>query len=155
FGSACGINGAGQVVGNGWTVASGTQHGMFVDAGAASAVNLQGPGGETAVVTTCAVDAAGLVGGQADLGSGLTHAMLFHGNAAVDVDTFGSRRSNVAAVAAGLGVGWYALPDSTPDNTADDVLHAFAHSDADGSFDLNSRIDDAAWVLSTGDAVNV
>ena len=145
-GVACALNAAGQIVGT-YNTATGAQHGMRVDPGfgAIDIASLDGPG---FTVNACSLDADGRVGGQFDRASGQTHAFRFSATGMIDVDSFGSPLSNIESMAAGVSVGWYSLPDFSSSR-------AFAHTDADGSFDLNTRIDAAGWVLQTARGVNV
>lgn len=145
FGLACGINTAGQVVGAAQTPL-GSQHGILIEPGATTATEIESLDGPDHTVSLCAIDADGRVGGQADH-LGQVHAFRYFGGTRLDLDTFGSSLSNVESIAAGLSVGWYTLPDFS--------TRAFAHRDADGSFDLNTRISAAGWVLATAKAVNV
>jgi probable HAF family extracellular repeat protein len=145
--NACGVNTAGQVAGYSDTP-SGAQHGMRIDPGVPSPVEIVSPDGASFTVTACAIDEAGRVGGQLDRASGQTHAFRYTDAAGVqDLDTFGSPLSNIESLAAGVSVGWYTQPDGT--------VHAFANRDPDGSFDLNTRIDAAGWVLTDAKGVNV
>lgn len=144
-GQACGINASGQVAGFGNT-SSGAQHGMRIDSGAATAVDLSSPAGPTFNVTTCAIDSDGRVAGQAGVAANVVHAVRYVGGSGVDLDTFGSPSSNVESIAGGLSVGWYTASNGS--------LRAFAHRDADGSFDLNTRIDAPGWVLALAKGVN-
>jgi probable HAF family extracellular repeat protein len=144
FAYACGINNAGQVAGTSFTP-TGAQHGMRIDAGAASAVDvgtLDGPNGTS---DACAIDADGRVGGQSSA-AGAFHAYRFVTGAPIDLDTFGSASSKTESIAAGVSVGWY--------ETSPNVFRAFAHRDGDGSFDLNTRITEANWVLAQAKGVN-
>ena len=141
----CGINAGGTIVGASVTPA-GAQHGMRIDPGSPTPVEVVAPDGPAGFVSLCAVDADGRAGGAADHG-GVARAFLYSdGAGGVDVDTFGSTGSNVESLSAGVAVGWYTLPDTT--------TRAFAHTDADGSFDLNTRISDATWVLLAARGVN-
>lgn len=144
-GQACGINASGQVAGFA-NAPSGAQHGIRIDSGAAMAVDLPSPAGSAFTVTTCAIDSDGRVAGQADVAVGVTHAVRYVGNTGLDLDTFGSSLSNVESIAGGLSVGWY--------RTSNGSMRAFAHRDADGSFDLNTRIDAPGWVLAQAKGVN-
>jgi hypothetical protein len=140
---ACGINDAGQITGSGFTADS-LQHAFRLDPGASAPVDLEsfnGAGGQSA---GCAIDADGRVGGQADSPAG-AHAFRF-GPPLLDLDTFGSSGSNTASIAAGTSVGFFTLGTGT---------RAFVHTDADGTLDLNSLMDNGAgWVLTSAKAVN-
>jgi probable HAF family extracellular repeat protein len=144
FAYACAINASGQAAGVSTTPA-GAGHGMRIDNGAASAIDIQSFDGPAGNVNACAIDAAGRVGGQSDR-AGQRHAFRFSDTGMIDLDTFGSPASNVESIAAGVSVGWY--------TAAGGALRAFAHRDADGSFDLNTRIDVPNWVLTQAKAVN-
>jgi probable HAF family extracellular repeat protein len=146
FAMACGLNDAGQAAGSSLVNSSDVQHAMRVDNGALEAVDIVGFDGANGFSAACAIDGDGRVGGQATR-SGQTHAFRFTAaEGMIDLDTFGSPASNVESIAAGLSVGWY--------TGADGVARAFAHRDADGSFDLNTRIDAPGWVLQLAKAVN-
>lgn len=146
FALACGLNNAGQAAGTSLTPA-GAQHAIRIDPGSPSAVDIVPNNGPAGFSQACAIDADGAVGGQSD-SAGQVHAFRFRPGAATldDLDAFGSPVSNVEAMAGGVSVGWYTLADSS--------TRAFAHRDADGSFDLNSRIDGAGWVLLQAKGVN-
>jgi probable HAF family extracellular repeat protein len=147
FAYGCGINANGQVAGISVT-SSGAQHGTRVDAGATAPIDIASPDGNTQTVNACAIDAAGHVGGQMGRSSGASHAFRYSDAGGVlDLDTFNSPLSNIESIAAGVSAGWYTLADGV-------TLHAFAHRDADGSFDLNTRIDAPGWVLSAAKAIN-
>ena len=148
FAYGCGINVSGQVAGISVT-STGAQHGVRVDPGATAAIDIASPDGNGQTVTACAIDAAGHVGGQMGRSSGATHAFRYtQGAGVVDLDTFSSRMSNIESIAAGVSAGWFTLADGVS-------THAFAHRDADGSFDLNTRIDaGSGWVLATAKAIN-
>ena len=144
FAQACGINDAGQIAGTA-TTSTGAQHAMRVDNGAAFAEDIVGFNGPAGFSAACAIDGAGRVGGQAAerasarvplharrASSRSRHLWLADEQRRVD----GGRRS----------VGWYTV--------AGGASRAFAHRDADGSFDLNTRIDAPGWVLGMAKAVN-
>jgi probable HAF family extracellular repeat protein len=142
---ACGLNGAGQAAGAS-TTATGAQHAMRVDNGSPTAVDIVPFGNPAGFSQACAIDADGTVGGQAQH-FGLLHAFRYStAGSLVDLDTFGSSNSNIESIAAGVSVGWYEV--------APDVKRAFAHRDADGSFDLNTRISAPGWVLELAKGVN-
>ena len=142
----CGINANGQVAGVADTP-TWAQHGIRIDPGATSPIDIPSLYGADMSVNACAIDAAGHVGGQMQRDSNTFHAFRFtDGTGVIDLDTFGSSTSNVESIAAGVSAGWYTL--------ADNSTHAFAHRDADGSFDLNTRINDPGWVLATAKAIN-
>ncbi len=147
FAYGCGINASGQVAGVSLTPA-GDQHGILVAPGATSALDIASPDGPSLLVTACAIDAAGNVGGQFNRASGKTHAFRYSDTTGfLDLDTVNSSLSNIESIAAGVSAGWYTLADNT-------TTHAFAHRDADGSFDLNTRIDAPGWVLQAAKAIN-
>jgi probable HAF family extracellular repeat protein len=142
---ACGINDAGQIVGSSTTF-DGAKHAMRIDPGQPEAVEITSFDGSTGSSTACAIDADGRVGGQADE-SGLKRAFRFYDGTLLNLDSFGSSTSSTAAIAAGISVGSYA--------TFDGDVRAFVHTEADGSSDLNDRIDaGTGWILSQAKAVN-
>lgn len=144
---ACGINDAGQITGFSMTV-DGHQHAyrLEVDNSVTDIVPFDGP---TGTGSACAIDAAGHVGGSATSGS--THAdraFRFLSGAPVNLDTFASRSSSVAAIANAVSVGWFVA-------TADGAENAFVHSDAHGSANLNDLIPaGSGWRLNQALAVN-
>jgi hypothetical protein len=140
---ACGINAGGQVAGVSSTPTA-KQHGFRLDYGAAAATDIQSLDGATPQVSICAIDADGRVGGQAAHG-GVPRAFLWNGTG-LDVDPVGSSESNIEAIANGVAVGWYTVGAG--------AHRAFAYRDAEGSFDLNSRIDAPGWVLALAKGVN-
>ena len=148
FAYGCGINVNGQVAGISVTSA-GAQHGIRVDPGATAAIDIASPDGNGQTVMACAIDAAGHVAGQMGRSSGATHAFRYtQGAGVIDLDTFNSSMSNIESIAAGVSAGWFTLADGVS-------THAFAHRDADGSFDLNTRIDaGSGWVLAAAKAIN-
>jgi probable HAF family extracellular repeat protein len=141
---ACGLNNAGQVAGWSFTPGDGAQHAIRVDVGlpATDIVPFDGAAGTS---MACAIDGDGTVGGKSTTLGGQLHAFKYNGSLH-DLDTFGSTESNVESIAAGVSVGWYTVSPG--------VVHAFAHRDADGSFDLNTRIDAPGWVLMQAFGVN-
>ena len=150
--TACGINDAGQIAGSSPNL-SGVQHAFRLDPGATARVEIgsfNGPGGFSA---GCAIDGDGHVGGQAD-GVGGTHAFRFERTlqnlegTLQNLDaTFGSSLGNTESIAAGTSVGWFLPPSAN-------TFHAFVHTDADGSNDLNTLLDNGAgWLLTQAKAV--
>jgi len=144
-GLACGINATGQIAGI-WTTSTGVQHGMRTDLNPPLSVDIASfDGPDRGTVTTCAIDGAGLVGGQSTR-AGLVHAALFNGTALVDLDTFNSIESNVESIANGVAVGWYTVSSNTH--------RAFVYRSGDGTVDLNTLVDAPGWVLSQAKGVN-
>jgi probable HAF family extracellular repeat protein len=144
FAYACGINNAGQVSGISFNLA-GAQHGMRIAANGIDVDDVGALDGAAGSSDACAIDGDGRVGGQSSAGAGVLHAFRFVSVAPVDLDTFGSSSSKTESIAAGVSVGWYETVSG---------FRAFAHRDADGSFDLNTRISDAHWVLLQARGVN-
>jgi hypothetical protein len=144
-GVACAINASGQVAGT-WNTPAGAQHGVRINPGS-SPVDIASLDGPNFTVNACSLDADGRVGGQFDRASGQTHAFRLGDTGLVDLDAFGSPLSNIESIAAGVSVGWYTLPDFSS-------TRAFAYTDAEGSFDLNTRVDAPGWVLQTARGVN-
>jgi probable HAF family extracellular repeat protein len=141
--TACGINDAGQVVGSFTT--AGYQHAFRLepDGSLTDIGTLEGPSSSS---TACAIDADGRVAGHSNIGAA-THAFLFAGGVLTDIDTFGSSFSSAEAISNGVSVGAFTL--ATGDS------HAFVHTDADGTSDLNGRIPaGSGWVLSDATAIN-
>lgn len=143
FGTASGVNDAGQIAGTA-SLPDGSQHafraevdGTLTDIGAF-------PDGTTSVAV--GIDGAGRVSGRA-LRNGSFRAFRYAGGL-VDLDTFDAASSGAEGTSNGTTVGWYTSPTTFE-------LRAFAHTAADGSFDLNTRIPaDAGWVLQQAKAVN-
>ena len=142
--NACGINDIGQIVGT-FETAGGKQHafrletdGTLTDVG-----TFTGPTGSSA---GCAVDAAGQVGGNSNVGTP-AHAFLFTSGAPVDIDAWDAFFSNVNSTSNGVSVGDYLL-------TKFGTTRAFIHTAAEGTVDLNTKITDQGWVLTTAVAVN-
>jgi probable HAF family extracellular repeat protein len=145
FAFACGINDAGQIVGQA-TTASGIGHAFRIDPGQPTPVQITSFDGAAGASIACAIDADGRVGGQADQ-TAVPRAFRFFGGSLLLLDTFGSTLSNTESIAGGTSVGWY--------TRADGASRAFVHTDADGSADLNTRLDGGAgWVLSQARGIN-
>ena len=143
FSMACGINDNGEVVGSA-TTAAGHQHPFMVDPDN-NVTEIVPFAGATGSGHACAVDASGRVGGYATSGS-VNRAFVFDNGALLNVDTFGSTDSNVAAAAAGVSVGWY---------TVSNTVSAFVHTDDNGSVNLNDLITPGSgWQLDQAFAVN-
>jgi probable HAF family extracellular repeat protein len=139
--SACGVNGAGQLVGSFTT--GGFQHAYRLEANE-SLTDIGTLGVTTS--SACGLDANGRVGGQSKVGTD-THAFVFTGGAPTDVHTFVSAFSTIMAMANGVGVGSFTF--------APGQNHAFVHTDADGATDLNSTIPaGSSWVLTDARAVS-
>jgi probable HAF family extracellular repeat protein len=142
---ACGINNAGQIVGQA-TTASGVGHAFRLDPGQPVPVQITSFDGAAGISIACAIDADGRVGGQADQTT-VPRAFRFFGGSLLLLDTFGSPLSNTESIAGGTSVGWY--------TRADGESRAFVHTDADGSADLNTRLDGGAgWVLLQAKGIN-
>ncbi len=91
-----------------------------------------------------AVDNAGRVVGQAwvDADGVTQHAFRYSNGSLTDLDSFGSSLSNANGIADGTTVGYFTLADGVS-------THAFVHTDADGTADLNTRIpSDSGWTLT-------
>src|SRR2546423_937385 len=144
FGMASGVNDTGQVAGTG-SLADGSQHafraeidGTLTDLGAF-------PDGSVSLAV--GIDGAGRVSGRANRNDGNFRAFRYAAGL-VDLDSFGGLQSSAEATSNGTTVGWY-----TSSTTFENF--AFAHTVADGSFDLNARIPaDSGWVLQQAKAVN-
>lgn len=146
FALGCGINNAGQIVGVA-TTSAGVQHAVRIDPSQITPVEITSFDGVAGTSAACAIDADGRVGGQADQ-SASPHAFRFFGGSLTLLDTFASTMSNTESIAAGTSVGWFL-------QASDSNAHAFVHTDADGSLDLNTLIDDGTgWVLSQAKGVN-
>ena len=143
---ACGVNGAGQMVG--WfTTPAGYQHAFRLEADSSltDIGTLEGP---SSASSACALDGDGLVGGSSSF-RGATHAFVFAGGALSDVDSFQSTFSKVEAVSNGVGAGMFTWSPVTGET------HAFVYTSANGMSDLNTRIPaGSGWILSDATAVN-
>lgn len=142
--SACGVNGAGQIVGA-FRTSAGLDHAFRLEPDG-SLTDVGTLGGLTS--SGCALDADGRVGGQSKVGTA-THAFVFTGTALIDVDAFNSSTSRILAMSNGVAVGNFASPGTAG------KPHALLYTDAGGAVDLNSRIPaDSGWVLSDAVAVS-
>jgi probable HAF family extracellular repeat protein len=140
--TACGINNRGAVVGS-VTTAAGAQHAyrLNLDGSVDDVGSLEQSGSTNA----CAIDSNGRVGGAGSVNT-LTHAIRFDAGAPVDIDSFGSTSSMVAAVSAGISVGSYQISGEN---------RAFVQSGTDTAADLNTLLANAdGWVLSEALAIN-
>lgn len=143
FGTACGLNDNGQVVGQA-SFADATRHAYRVDADG-TITDLGTFDGASGSSSACGIDAKGRVSGKAQA-RGANRAFLFAGGL-TNLDAFGGSQSSAEATVNGTTVGWYNLTDGTQ--------HAFAYTDREGSFDLNTRIPaDSGWVLKKAISVN-
>jgi probable HAF family extracellular repeat protein len=147
FSVACAVNDAGQIAGYSYVTNNLQQHAFRLDPGQSSPVDIGSFDGPSGYSIGCAIDGAGRVGGQAANG-GVNQAFRFANGTLLNLDSFASSGSNIESIAEGTSVGWFVAP-------ADGSLHALVHTDANGTSDLNSLIDDApGWVLSQAKAVN-
>jgi probable HAF family extracellular repeat protein len=146
FGLACGINDHGQVTGTSSVDdLTNTQHAfrLEMDGSVTDLGTFDGPEGTS---SACGIDGAGRVTGRATNG-GVNHAFRFTG-ALADLDAFGGAGSGAEGTSNGTTVGSFTLADGF-------TSHAFVHTVANGSVDLNSRIPaDSGWVLTSAKAVN-
>jgi probable HAF family extracellular repeat protein len=147
FTVACGVNDAGQIAGYSYVTDNLQQHAFRLDPGQASPVDIGSFDGPSGASSGCAIDGAGRVGGQAANG-GVSQAFRFSNGTLLNLDTFASAGSNTESITDGTSVGWFLAP---PDGS----LHAMVHTDATGTSDLNTLIDDApGWALFQAKAVN-
>ena len=147
FAFACGINDAKQIVGSSYVAGNVQQHAFRIDPGQPLPLELGGFDGPSGFSGACAIDAAGRIGGQAS-DAAVNRAFRFANGALTNLDVFASSGSNVEAIAEGTSVGWFMTP-------ADGTQRAFVNTDAGGSSDLNTLVDDAAgWVLFQAKGVN-
>ena len=146
FSGGCGINDAGQIAGIALT-AAGIQHGFRagIDGTVDEIAGIAGPASSN---SACAIDADGSVTGQAEANGGAQHAFLYNGTNVIDLDSFGSPSSTGTAIASGVIVGSYTLPDNV-------TTRAFMHSTATGTVDLNTVVaTGGGWVLTSATGVN-
>jgi len=133
---AMGINDAGQIVGaadvpNTNPIA---QHTVIVDAD--NTLHHFGGLNGSSTSSGLAIDNAGRTVGQASIDAAGTTLHAFKSAASlIDLDSFGSAQSSAEGIADGTSVGFYTLADGV-------TTHAFVHTDADGTVDLNTRIPD-------------
>jgi probable HAF family extracellular repeat protein len=141
LGTACGINDNGQVVGTS-QLANTKQHAYRADPDG-TITDLGTFDGASGSSNACGIDADGHVSGQAQ-GGGAPRAFLFAGGL-MNLDAFGGTSSTAQATANGTTVGFFNLNGP----------RAFAHTEKEGSFDLNTRIPaDSGWLLQQAKAVN-
>jgi probable HAF family extracellular repeat protein len=143
---ACGINASGQVVGSYTSPTAGTEHAFRLDAdGMVNDLGTLDGGAGTSMA--CAIDSDGTVGGKS-LSGNQTLAFLSAGGTPINVTPAGSSVAEVKGVANGVAVGSFTVP-------ATGEKHAFVHTDADGTTDLNDRLAaGSGWVLSDAVVVN-
>ena len=142
-----GINDGGQVVGAA-TLPAGDQHTILVDADG-TVHDIAGLNGSSTSKGN-AVDNAGRVVGQAWVDAdGITqHAFKYSNGSLTDLDSFGSSQSEADGIADGTTVGHFTLADGVS-------THAFVHTDADGTADLNTRIpSDSGWTLTKAHGIS-
>jgi probable HAF family extracellular repeat protein len=146
FSGGCGINENGQIAGIALTT-TGILHG-FRESIDGSVAEIAGIAGASSSNMPCAIDADGSVTGQAEAAGGVLHAFLFNGTNVMDLDSFGSSSSNGLAISNGVVVGNYTLGDNV-------TTHAFMHSTATGTVDLNTLLPaGGTWVLTSATGVN-
>ena len=143
---ANGINDAGQIVGVADTSAF-VQHTIVVNADGTS-VDFGGLSGAPAS-SGLGIDNAGRVVGQASIdASGASQHGFKRAGSLVDLDPVNSVLSSAEGIADGTTVGFFTLADGVS-------THAFVHTDADGTVDLNTRIPDTpAWTVTKAHAVS-
>lgn len=147
FDFACGINNAGQIAGSGMT-SDGTQHAWRLEPGASAVTTIGSFIGDAGNSAACAIDRNGLVGGQADGVGGAVHAFRTGPTLLNLTEVFGTQSGATESVSEGVSVGYFYLPANGPS-------HAFVHTDAKGSIDLNTVLDNGTgWVLGDANAVN-
>ncbi len=144
FGMASSVNDAGQVAGTG-SLADGSQHAFRAEADGTLTDLGAFPDGSVSVAA--GIDGAGRVAGRANRNDGNFRAFRYAGGM-VDLDSFDGLQSSAEGTSNGTTVGWF-TSSTTFEN------HAFAHTVADGAFDLNTRIPaDSGWLLTQAKAVN-
>ena len=144
FAQACGINNTGQISGMAATP-DGVSHAFRIEANG-TITDVGSFDGALGTSAGCGINADGVVVGYSSASSSF-HAFRY-GSSLLDLDTFGSPNSKGEAISGGTTVGWFF-------SAADSTLHAFVHTDANGSIDLNSRIPaGSGWLLNRALAVN-
>ena len=147
FDMACGINNAGQITGSGFT-SDGMQRAFRLDPGASALTPISSFIGDTGNSAGCAIDRNGLVGGQADGAGGAMHGFRTGATLVNLTEVFGTSFGSTESVSEGVSVGSFNLPAGGPS-------HAFVHTDAKGSIDLNTVLDNGTgWVLNVAKGVN-
>jgi hypothetical protein len=145
--SACGVNGAGASAGqmSGTFRVGTTDHAFRLEANG-SLTDLGTLGGTTSSACPLGgIDANGRVVGQSKIGTA-THAFVFAGTL-TDVHTFAATFSVLESASNGVAVGMV--------NLTSGGKHAFMHTDAGGSIDLNTVIPTGSgWTLLDATAVN-
>ena len=146
FDFACGINNAGQIAGSGFT-SDFIQRAYRFDPGASALTPISSFIGDAGNSAACAIDASGLVGGQADGPANTMHGFRSGATLLNLTEVFGTNTGSTDAISEGVSVGAF--------KAADNQNHAFVHTDAKGSIDLNTVLDNGTgWVLKTANGVN-
>jgi hypothetical protein len=147
FDFACGINNAGQITGSGFT-SDFTQRAVRFEPGASALTPITSFIGDAGNSAACAIDGSGLVGGQADGPGGTMHGFRSGATLLNLTEVFGASTGSTESISEGVSVGSFQLVTSGP-------KHAFVHTDAKGSIDLNTVLDNGTgWVLNTASGVN-
>ena len=147
FDFPCGINNAGQIAGSGFT-SDGIQRAFRLEPGASVLTPISSFIGDAGNSAACAIDRNGLVGGQADGAAGTMHAFRTGATLLNLTEVFGTSSGATESVTEGVSVGMFNTPAGGPS-------HAFVHTDAKGSIDLNTVLDNGTgWVLNDAKGVN-
>lgn len=147
FDFACGINNAGQIAGSGFT-SDMMQRAFRFDPGASALTPITSFIGDAGNSAACAIDSNGLVGGQADAAGGAMHGFRSGATFLNLTEVFGTSTGSTDAISEGVSVGSFQFGPNGPN-------HAFVHTDAKGSIDLNTVLDNGTgWVLKTANGVN-
>lgn len=147
FDTACGINNAGQITGFSFTTA-GMQRAFRLDPGASALTPITSLIGDAGNNTACAIDRNGLVGGQSDGAGGTLHAFRTGATLLNLTEIFGTSFGNTESISEGVSVGSFDLAGGG-------ASHAFVHTGANGSVDLNTVLDNATgWVLNAAKGIN-
>ena len=147
FDFACGINNAGQITGSGFT-SDMMQRAFRFDPGASTLTPITSFIGDAGNSAACAIDGSGLVGGQADAAGGAMHGFRSGATLLNLTEVFGTSTGSTEAISEGVSVGSFQFGPNGPN-------HAFVHTDAKGSIDLNTVLDNGTgWILKTANGVN-
>lgn len=147
FDFACGINNAGQIAGSSFNSA-GFQRAFRLDPGASALTPITSFIGDAGNSAACAIDRNGLVGGQADAAGGAMHGFRSGATLLNLTAVLGTSFGSTEAISEGVSVGSF-------DPLAGGPSHAFVHTDANGSVDLNTVLDNGSgWVLNGAKGIN-
>jgi len=147
FDWACGINNAGQITGFSYNQ-DGVQRAFRLEPGASELTPVTSLLGDAGNNTACAIDRNGLVGGQSDGVAGSMQAFRTGATLLNLTEVFNTPFGITESISEGVSVGSYDLQLNGPSR-------AFVHTEANGSIDLNTLLDNGTgWVLTSAKGVN-